>query len=93
LAAVLEDFEREGFLPKWFSLERLREGRDLVQSLIVHEAKWHVSCGVRFSRQALTRLKHKRDKENVQFIPITKPPILKLSFQNGWNFMAAGKQL
>ncbi|KAE8746646.1 hypothetical protein FOCC_FOCC006630 [Frankliniella occidentalis] len=69
MAGMLAEFKAAGGLPGWMRLEALDEGEGVEMTLKKNKAVWHKSCGLKFNRQALTRLK----KQNVENMPPPSP--------------------
>lgn len=60
LAQLLLEFQASNLLPLTIDLETLDDGKGLTASLAYHKAAWHVTCGLKYCRQALTRLKNQQ---------------------------------
>ena len=66
LAENLNQFKDLGIVPMDLDVEKLDEGIGIQETLMIHSAKWHKTCSLKFNQQALQRVSRKQTKQRSQ---------------------------
>ena len=66
LAENLNQFKDLGIVPMDLDVEKLDKGIGIQETLMIHSAKWHKTCSLKFNKQALQRVSRKQTKQKSQ---------------------------
>ena len=66
LADNLSQFKDLGIIPLDLDVEKLDKGIGIQETLMIHSAKWHKTCSLKFNKQALQRVSRKQIKQGSQ---------------------------
>ena len=66
LAKNLNQFKDFGIVPIDLDVEKLDKEIGIQETLMIHSAKWHKTCSLKFNKQALQRLSRKQTKQRSQ---------------------------
>ena len=66
LVENLNQFKGLSIVPMDLDVEKLDEGIGIQETLMIHSAKWHKTCSLKFNKQALQRVSRKQTKQRSQ---------------------------